>query len=211
MFKIIFIDEVEAEINRFQRYAHKEFDVVGKIPLENIDEMVAYILSKNIDAVIADYQLSEYKSAITYTGVELVEKIMQKRANFPCFVMTSYEDSAVSMSLDVNIVYIKGLMSQDDHVKVTFLKRVEHQIIHYKSRISNSQKEFNSLIRESKNHALTAKEETRLLELDHFLEEALNQETKIPSQLKEKSTLKDLHKLIENTDVLLKKLECEDE
>lgn len=214
MYKIIFIDEVEADIHRFQRYVHdkdtdNEFKVIGKVPENDIDEFIEYILTENFDAIVSDYQLSEYKSSITYTGVELVEKILQKKESFPCFVMTSHDDQAVASSSDVNIVYIKGLVNSEDAVKITFLERIKNQIIHYQKRIQVAQDELNKLVKNSE--ILNAKEEARLLELDNFLENALDQEFKIPPQLKNKSALDDLHKLIDNTDILLKELDSGDE
>jgi len=216
MYKIIFIDEVEADIHRFQRYILKkdinnEFKVIGKEPMESIDELLEYIFSEKVDAVISDFQLSEYKSSITYTGVDLLEKLLLQKKRFPCFVMTSYDDQAVATSTDVNIVYVKGLMNKEDNVKITFLERIKNQINHYKKIISVSQTKFNALVEKSNSQNLTAKEEEKLLELDAFLESALNQESKIPNKLKQSSTLDDLHKLIENTDVLLKKMEQDSE
>ncbi len=215
MYKIIFIDEVEADIRRFQRYVHqkdtdKQFEVIGQIPLENIDEFIDNMMSDNIDAIISDFQLSEYMPKIRYNGVELIEKILKQREKFPCFVMTSHDDQAVATSADVNIVYIKALMNKENNVKITFLERVKKQIDHYKAGISNAQNEFNRILEKSESDFLTASEEARLEELDSFLEKALNQESKIPPQLKRKSTLKDLHKLIDNTDDLLKKLDSND-
>lgn len=210
MYRILFIDEVEADIRRFQRYVYKQdtnkqFDVVAKLPIENFDKFIEEILTEKVDAIISDYQLTEYMPVITYTGVELIEEILMKKSGFPCFVMTSHDDQAVAKSSDVNIVYIKGLMTKEDNVKITFLERVKNQIQHYKSKISDVQSEFNTIIKKSKDISLSAKDEERLLELDDFLEKALNQESKIPTKLKEKSTLSDLHKLIENTDILLAK------
>ena len=61
MYKIVFIDEVEDEIHRFQRYVHqkdtaKEFKVIGRMPEDNMDELIEYVLSGNFDAIISDYQ-----------------------------------------------------------------------------------------------------------------------------------------------------------
>lgn len=214
MYKILFIDEVEADIHRFQRYVHKQnvnkqFIVIEKIPSEDLNEFVEDIINDDIDAIIADYQLAEYMPSITYTGVELIEKILSRKPNFPCFVLTSHDDQAVSTSTDVNMVYVKGLMTKEDNVKITFLERVKNQIEHYKSKINNAQNRLNELVNNSKKRNLTAREEEELLHLDDFLEKSLNQESKIPVQLKRKSTLNDLHKLIENTDKLLGKLEAD--
>lgn len=224
MYKILFVDEDEAEIRRFQRYVRdqdtdKRFDVITKLPLENLGELVDNIFSENIDAIISDYQLAEYMPAITYTGVELIEKIQNKKANFPCFVMTSHDDKAVATSLDVNIVYIKGLMGKESNIKskglmgkegnikITFLERIKSQIDHYQAKIKNSQDELNQIIAHSKKKELTAEQEERLLYLDDFIEKSTDKESKIPKQLKRKSTLNDLHKLIENTDKLLKNMD----
>ena len=179
--------------------------IVGIAVVVGINVFTASSANANRDAVIADFQLSEYMSKITYNGVNLVEKILQKKYKFPCFVLTSHDDQAVAQSSDVNLVYIKGLMTKEDNVKITFLERVKNQIEHYKSIIKNSQKEFNEILKKGNKNPLTVVEEERLEELDDFLEKALEQESKIPLKLKKKSTLNDLHKLIKNTDELLKK------
>ena len=211
MYKILFVDEVDADIRRFQLFVHKQdtnkkFEVIAKSPEENLNEFVEKIFSENIDAVISDYQLNEYKSSITYTGVELINRILSIKENYPCFVMTSHDDMAVATSDDVNLVYIKALMNKEDHVRITFLERVEKQIDNYRAKLVRSQIEFDQLIEKSKDSELTAPEEERLEKLDTFLEKAMNQDSKIPAHLKSKSTLEDFHKLIENTDVLLKEI-----
>lgn len=216
MYKILFVDEVEDDIRRFQRYVHKKdidkrFDVITKQPIENLDEFVEDILAENVDAIIADYQLSEYMPPITYTGVKLIEKILNKKPNFPCFVMTSHDDQAVATSSDVNIVYIKGVMNKEDNVKITFLERIRSQIDHYQAKIKKYQDELNQIIAHSKKKNLTAEQEERLLYLDDFIEKSTDKESKIPKQLKNKSTLNDLHKLIENTDKLLKNMDSKND
>jgi len=212
MFKILFIDEVDDDIRRFQRFVYlhdtnKKFNVIAQIPDDNLDNFVEYILHEKFDAIISDYQLAEYKSSITYTGIDLIESILKRKENFPCFVMTSHDDMAVATSSDVNIVYIKALMNKEDNVRITFLERVEKQIENYRAKLLADQNEFDQLIDKSKESNLTASEEERLEELDTFLEKAMDKESQIPPRLKRKSTLEDLHKLIENTDLLLKNIE----
>lgn len=210
MYKILFVDEVDADIRTFQRYVHKqdtnkEFELVTKKPISDLDELIEGIFAEGVDAVISDYQLAEYQSDISYTGVELIEKIFKKKHDFPCFVMTSHDDDAVATSSDVNIVYIKGLMNKEENVNITFLERVKTQIDHYRVRVTTFTKEFNGLLDKGKAGSLTASEETRLVELDYILEKSLSNESKIPPQLKEQTTLTKLHKLIDNTDLLFKK------
>ena len=125
--------------------------------------------------------------------------------------MTSHDDEAVATSNDVNLVYIKALMNKEDNVNITFLERVEKQIENYRSNLEGAQKEFDLLLEKSNGVELTAYEEEKLEELDAFLEKAMNQSSKIPTHLKSKSTLEDLHKLIENTDDLLSKIKIKDD
>lgn len=212
MYRILFVDEVVDDMRRFQRYvnkedSNKEFEVIVKMPVENIEELIEDIFSEQIDAVISDFQLAEYADNITYTGVQLINKILQRKNKFPCFVMTSHDDKAVATSSDVNLIYIKALLAKEDKVKVTFLERVKRQIENYRAELENAQNGINKIVKLSKERDLTAPEEVQLIKFDKFLEQSLDQTSQIPSKLKDRSTLDDLHKLIENTDVLLAKID----
>jgi len=221
MYKIIFIDESKDEIDSFLDYADRQnlnddIEIKWIYPCEDIKSTIDKILYEHeADAIISDFMLNEYKEDISYNvpfnGVDLVEGVQKIKKKFPCFVMTSYDQNAVGASSDVNIVYIKRLLheniEQETGVKISFIGKVVEQIKHYKKKISNSQNRLNELITKANNKLLNAKEEAELLDLDNFLESALNHETRIVPQLKNKSTLNDLHKLIENTDTLLKKMD----
>ena len=216
MYTILFVDEVEEEMRRFELFVHthdtnKKFKVVAESPTEDLEGFVEEIITSDIDVIISDYQLNEYKPSITYTGIDLINNILMRKENFPCFVMTSHDDEAVATSNDVNLVYIKALMNKEDNVNITFLERVEKQIENYRSNLEGAQKEFDLLLEKSNGVELTAYEEEKLEELDAFLEKAMNQSSKIPTHLKSKSTLEDLHKLIENTDDLLSKIKIKDD
>jgi Mg2+/Co2+ transporter CorC len=77
----------------------------------------------------------------------------------------------------VNIVYIKGLMDAEDGGRANFLDKIKNQILHYRSRISNAEKELLELIKKSNTKDLNAKEEARLLELDGFIEKSTNKKS----------------------------------
>ena len=82
MLKIIFVDEQESDIDDFKDYveatnSNEKFEVIGELPLEDLDEMVQVIFKHNPDAIIADFMLNEYKYNIKYNvpydGVQLVQ------------------------------------------------------------------------------------------------------------------------------------------
>ena len=71
-------------------------------------------MNENYDAIITDHKLNEENSNIQFDGIDLVEAILKRRIDFPCFILTSFDDEAVRDGEDVNIVYIKGLMESDE-------------------------------------------------------------------------------------------------
>ncbi len=212
-YKILFVDEVEADIRRFQRYVYKNdidknFELITLTPENSLENFMEKIKEENFDAIITDHKLHEENANISFDGIDLVREIFKEKVGFPCFVLTSFDDEAVESGDDVNIVYIKGLMDTDGESKAhaTFLRKIENQIIHYRARIKKAEKELLELMEKSKQHALNAKEEARLIELDTFIEKSTNQISALPEQLKGTKNLDELHKMIESTDALLAEL-----
>ena len=213
-YKILFVDEVESDIRRFKRYVHKtdiekNFELIAQIPRNKLEDMLNYFYEQHFDAIITDHKLHEENPNIEYDGIELVQAIQNKMEGFPCFVLTSFDDEAIVQGDDVNIIYIKGLMDPNGEEKAhaTFLDKIKNQIIHYRTKLNNAEEELVKLIEKSKNQKLDAKEEARLVYLDNLISSSLNNEFKIPEQLKGYKNLQELHKMIENTDKLIEKLE----
>ena len=218
MYKIIYIDEDKEAIDDFLDYfdekdTNNKFNIQYLLPEKTLDGMYGKVFEENPDAIISDFKLNDMKTEITYnvpyTGITLTEKILENREKFPCFVMTSYDNEAIRVSQDVNLVYIKDILhGSEDKVdsEANFLDKVENQIIHYKRRIENSENKLLELIDKSNKELLNAKEEARLLELDTFIEKSTNQPSALPKHLKGTKHLDELHKMIDSTDELLAEL-----
>lgn len=218
MYKILFIDEQREDSENFLNYieendGEKKFEVVFMLPLADVNEMIGEVLALRIDAIVIDYFLNEYKTEIRYNvpynGVTLMEEILKIREDFPCFIMTSFDDNAIKESHDVNSVYIKGILHGDEKktaAKSTFIERIENQIIHHRKKIQSAEAEIDALLTKAKAEKLNASEEEKLLELDDLLEKAIHKPSKIPTALKEQTNLKELHKLINDTDNFLQQL-----
>lgn len=207
-YKILYVDEVESERNRFLRYVHKnddekEFTTEALEPDAELEKFLEKILNSNYDAIITDHKLSEANPYIQYDGLELVEAILKRRIDFPCFVLTSFDDDAVRDGDDVNIVYIKGLMTSEEGHLAKFIYKIKNQIKHHQKKIEKAKIELEELI---KKEYLGAVDESRLLELDTYIEKTTNRNSSIPPQLKSLSNLSELHKMINNTDQLLAEL-----
>jgi hypothetical protein len=145
MYKLLFIDEEESAHDYFRYYVkqYHDSDIVVEVmyPLPSIKEMVDAILKSDLDALITDFKLNEYRNEIVtynvpYNGTELVKEFLLIRTGFPCFVMTTFGAEAIPASDDANIVYVKNelhrYISDKEKLSITFLDRVKAQINRYK-------------------------------------------------------------------------------
>jgi len=183
-------------------------------PLEELTEMIEVIFKINPDAIITDFRLNEMKTDIDYNvpydGVELVEEFLKYRQSFPCFVLTAFDDLAVSASEDVNKIYIKNILhnnKEESKAKAKFLDRVINQIEHYQTKIINAETELLELIKLRESGKANISDENRIIELDSFLENVIDRKSSIPLEYKKLSNDDRLSELLKKVDTLLKKVD----
>jgi hypothetical protein len=210
-YKILFVDEEEESLENFQYYVHERnsdeaIELIAKIPEDKLEELLDYIEVENFDAIVTDHKLNEKKSSIEYDGIDLVRAIQSKKENFPCFILTGWDKDAVEHGDDANIVYVKNFEDPNGDKHATFLDKIKNQILKYRKRINNSEEELLTLIEKSNSQSLNAKEESRLIELDTFIENATNSLSSLPKELKGTPNLDKLHEMINSTDKLLAEL-----
>lgn len=217
MYKILFVDEQQEDIDSFKDYVEEKdlegiFEVYDMYPMESLESMLEEVMSMHLDAVITDFRLNEYKENIDYNvpydGAQLVEGILSEREDFPCFVLTSFDDEAIGKSEDVNIVYIKGILhgtEKETKAKATFLDRLKNQIIHYNSKLEKAESRLIELLEKSKTQDLDALEEEELLRLDSLIEYSLDKKYVVPNTVKR--TAESLSELLKAVDELKKKLD----
>jgi HPt (histidine-containing phosphotransfer) domain-containing protein len=201
-YKIAYIDESEADIRRFQRFSYNYFEVIPFIPKDTIEETCNDILESHVDAIVSDFEFSEQLSTVHYDGTNLVSAFLKKRENFPVFILTSFEDDAISKGEDVNIIYEKKEMDTGE----MFLERIKAQIKKYKHKLETDENRLLELIAESKKRKLNASEIEELSELDSKIEKALDKESRIPNILRNDKEASDLSELLKKVDELAKKL-----
>jgi DNA-binding NarL/FixJ family response regulator len=222
MYKIVFIDEQQDDIEAFKDYVDEtntknKFEVLAEYPREELGEMIDVIFSLKPDAVVVDYMLNEYKEAIKYNvpynGVDLVEELLSIREGFPCFVMTAFDDDAIKEIADVNKVYIKGILHGSEkelNAKANFLERVESQINHYKTQLADAESKLMELIELRKKGEATIEQEQEMIELDQYLERSIDKKSSIPQEFKSLSNTKKLEDLLNKVDELLQKVKTKD-
>lgn len=202
-YKVAYIDESDIDIRKFQRFARNYFEVIPIKPSREKEVTATAILGSQVDAIIADFDLSEQDETIHYNGSDLVNLILEEREWFPVFILTSYEDDAVSKGDDVNIVYEKNEMTHGEK----FLERVKTQIEKYYHKLEEAETRLLILIEESKKRNLDAFEEEEILKLDSLIEKALDKKTPIPDKIRKGIEKEELSELLKKVDELAKKLD----
>ena len=210
--RIVYIDEKQEDIESFQRKFESDFEVEVFLPKANLIEFVEILLKANYDAIVTDHKLSEYREegceAVSYDGVELVKELRKYRKDFPCFILTSYDDDAIAEADDVNSVYPKGYIEGHDtqHGKTSLQERIRCQIEHYQSKVENAKKRLAELLGKHENDKLSIDEENELLKLDSYLESNICHWCSIPKEKKDNIAMNKVAELLNTTRDLLDEL-----
>ncbi|MCY4306126.1 MAG: hypothetical protein OXC62_15325 [Aestuariivita sp.] len=199
---IAYIDEKDDELANFYTDAY-DSDLFGKIyllkPLQNIEEMLKHILSLDIDALITDFNLTE-AAPLEYSGEQIVERFLGIRADFPCFIRTSFEQDALSSSADVNRVYSKDI-NADAHSGRSLFERVAQQIQKHQDLVKSWEEELVQLVAIPVDER-QARHVSRLIELDHKLEASLGADAQVPIEVK-KDVFRKRNELLHATENLI--------
>ena len=127
--------------------------------------------------------------------------------DFPCFIITSFDNDAVLETNDVNLVYVKCLLNNgEEGVKAHFYDKIREQISKYKVSITNAQSQFSQLIEKKLKEGLTPQEEVSVVELDEYLEKTLDGHNALPKDMKSMSYLTNMTAMVDKVDELLIKL-----
>lgn len=205
---IAYVDEKEDELSNFFNDATDSglFRKVHTIlPKGDLSGMTEALLDLPIEALVTDFNLSE-SYPVPYSGEELVEAFLKRRAKFPCFIRTSFEKDALNATDDVNLVYSKNPKA-DSHNGSDMFERISLQIARHRRKLEEWQQELGELL------AIPAEERTsvqieRLLNLDGLIEANLGGQTQIPRLAKE-AMFKGRDELIEQTERLIKEIKSE--
>lgn len=205
-FRMGYLDEDDSDIIRFYDFikGYPTYEFQDFKPKYSIDELVDEILASNLDVLVIDYQINEYAS-INYNGVKVFELLRSKRKNFPCIILTSFADDAISESFDTHVVYSKSIpFGTDSTAKKIFELKIRKSIEHY---ISEMDLASNELAQLSSLNCLSLEQEARLIELDEFLESNIINDGRIPKHLKSSGHINSVKSLIVKAESILKKMD----
>lgn len=166
---IAYVDEDEDALEDFLIDADNSNlfrEVIILKPEAHLADMVEALLALPIDALVSDFRLSD-ASPVEYDGGKLVSAYLATRADFPCFIRTSWDNDALHGTDDVNRVYSKEDGSQD--LNRPLFERISLQIAHYKLQLQRWSDELETLLAIDRS-TLSAAQIERIVELDTRIE-----------------------------------------
>lgn len=206
---ILYIDDEITHTHQFERGLSDDFEI-QTIDFNNLTEEVlaSRLDERSFDYLIVDYHLHE-KSNCGFNGDKVVVEFSRKYPHFPVMLLTNYDNQAITniVGFDLEKIHSKHEYT-DEHLKDAFVKRINRKVKEYRELIKNAEEKIELLIKKKADgEVLDALEEEEIIELDSFLDEILDGESKkIPDQIKETNEEK-ISSLLDKTDKLITKLE----
>lgn len=205
MYRILYIDEDDSDRREFKIYCKNVFEVITIHPPASLQQLFSVIDEIGPDAIVTDYHLTEHDASIEYNGDDVVSNYLQLRHQFPVFLLTSYEDTAINEDLDPSYIYTKDVMSEAevDNV-VKFRLRVSRKIEVYKSYLDDLETRILEL--KEKGNDRSDEDKALLIQLDSELERTLGSNYSLGDKVKEDPYLDSLKLMLDKADELLNAL-----
>lgn len=191
----------DAPKQKADKYSNIRLEVI-EIPLSvDMNDITEYIIGKQIDALLIDYNLTSYE-AVSYTGVQLARYIQERFMEFPLFILTSYEDELYEQEIfDVYQIFNFERYLSEPQERIELHYKLIQQVVKYRKQLELWKKEIESLLPQKGQSAAI---DNRILELDTKLEKSIDGHAAIPDEIKNDLCSSKLDVLIEKIDLLLK-------
>lgn len=199
-YKVGYLDEDEIWMALIRKKLSSDFDIcLIDIPI-TLDGIWEYILDKELDALVVDFQLFD-SGKVAFDGNDVVLAITEHNLHFPIIVLTAHENRALD-ELD-NVLIVKGKkMINDANELPNFIKMLNALIKSYKTKLTDSLQTIQDL---QKKNVLTEQEESMLFNAHLFLAETCKDDTVSPN-LFSTGYSKQLQDLLDTANNLLNEL-----
>jgi len=185
-YTIGFVDEDPQEIrryaNRLEPVGFKIIDYDIKKGLQ-LDELLDRIYNSEIDMVMVDFLLNE-RGVLGFNGDRVIREFKKIKPDFPMIIFTSKDRQAYPAVDDVNLIYDKARIRDDDAELQRFITILSKNIEKYRNDIKQREDRIKELIAKREDgEELDSQEKSELYRLQFELSN-LDQRTKeTPDQL----------------------------
>jgi len=199
LLKIGYIDEDQADIDKFCRFAEPDFEIKDLKPNRNttLKQIIDWVKETGIAALIVDYNLKE-RDSVKFFGSEIVEKLHKEFLDFPAFVITSFEGDAINGTKESDLVFTKKA-AWNKAGKELLKARIRNKIVAHQKKLATSAKKYADLVNKK---TLSLKEENELLDLDSFIERSHGKIGHISKLLKTNKNYEKLSELVRKVEKL---------
>ncbi len=208
MYKIAHIDENAAAINNFYQNFKTDFEIL-KIKVDansTIDLIIQESFDNHVDAIVVDYMLDE-EGDVNFNGNLIFDKIRKIRPHFPIVMLTSHEPQAIDHMEDVHIIYSKDILDGESEDELEIFKaKLKSNIERYYSKIQNTEKSIEDLVKKKNEQGLEPLEEEDLTNLFILMDELEPEGKEIPVNLMQKESITKLNDFVAKTKEILEEL-----
>lgn len=207
-YKLAHIDENPGDINSFYQYFKNEFEIL-RIQVNDestIESIVNEAFENDVDAIVTDYKL-EGEVNVSFNGDKVFDFIKGKRPHFPVVVFTSHEKDAIDFLEDVHIIYDKVILDGAHANEVEyFVLKLRTNIERYYSKIENTRKEIEELVKKKNEKGLEPPEEEVLTKLFILMDELDPEGKVLPANLIQSGTITKINDFVSQTKEILEEL-----
>lgn len=174
---------------------------VFEVPLSpDMNDITDFVLDNGIEVLLIDYNLASYET-MPYSGVDVARYIDGRMAQFPMFILTSYEDELYEKEVfdTYQIFDFERYMSEEKERAELHYKLIQQVIKHHKQ-LELWEKELQRLLPEKGKSAAI---DSKILELDSLLEKSIDGHASISDTLKKSINQNKVDELIRKIDLLL--------
>jgi hypothetical protein len=143
-----------------------------------MDEIVKWILDKNVKCLIVDYKLNK---KFKFLGTELVAHINLKIPDLPCLILTNYPEQSINENMVLtNLIEDRNVLAADDIDG--FVIKIKQAVDVFDNRLKKYTSDYELLLKKKELEHITAMEEERFFDLYKLLR-AYGEVDDLPIQL----------------------------
>jgi len=207
-YKVAYIDESDAWLNTVYQTLKTDFKVY-RIKVDagsSVEKIVAELFQSELDAIITDYLLEE-EGDVSFNGNKIVEEIRSMKPHFPIIMLTSHEPQAISHMDDVHIIYGKNILDGESEDELELFKtKIKSNISTYYSKIEDTQKRIEALVKKQNETGLEMSEEEELTKLFILMDEFEPEGKELPANLIHPNSITKLNDFVAQTREILEEL-----
>ena len=208
-YKVLYVDEDKKENHQFERSFVDDFSV-DTVNFDGItfESLISRLEDRDFDYLVVDFHLNE-KSNCGFDGDQVVKDFVSKFPHFPVMLLTNHDERAIESVAELDVERIRSKKEYtNEEFKEAFTKRIKAKIDEYRKQNSDAQERIQALIDKKKaGQELTAEEEAEVIQLDTFLDETLDGQSRdIPDDMKLMTNTQRLETILKKTDDLIEKL-----